>query len=116
MKVVLVEPMIPQNTGSIGRLCAANNTPLILDLSDFLSRVSGSSAQVWIIGCIDLTVVKSFDDALAHGERPWLFTSEATQSIRRFHGEHDLLVFVVDDGLSAEILDRFSSAGGLTDA
>ena len=30
MNVVLVEPEIPQNTGSVGRLCAATETPLHL--------------------------------------------------------------------------------------
>jgi tRNA (cytidine/uridine-2'-O-)-methyltransferase len=30
MRVVLVEPEIPPNTGSIGRLCAATDTPLHL--------------------------------------------------------------------------------------
>lgn len=28
MIVILIEPQIPQNTGNIGRLCAATNTPL----------------------------------------------------------------------------------------
>ena len=30
MKIVLVNPLIPPNTGSIGRLCAATGTPLAL--------------------------------------------------------------------------------------
>ncbi len=30
MRVVLVEPEIPQNTGSVARLCAATDTPLDL--------------------------------------------------------------------------------------
>lgn len=30
MRIVLFEPQIPQNTGSIGRLCAATQTPLHL--------------------------------------------------------------------------------------
>lgn len=30
MNIVLIEPQIPQNTGNIGRLCAATSTPLHL--------------------------------------------------------------------------------------
>ena len=30
MKIVLVHPLIPQNTGSIGRVCAATDTELVL--------------------------------------------------------------------------------------
>ena len=30
MRVILVNPLIPQNTGSIGRLCAAMDEELVL--------------------------------------------------------------------------------------
>lgn len=30
MKIILHQPEIPQNTGNIGRLCVATNTPLVL--------------------------------------------------------------------------------------
>ena len=111
MKVVLVEPMIPQNTGSIGRLCAANNTPLVLveplgfSLESKWVKRAGLDYWPWI----DLTVVKCFEDALALGDRPWLFTSEATQSYTEVsYGADDLLIFGCETtGLSAQILEQF---------
>jgi tRNA (cytidine/uridine-2'-O-)-methyltransferase len=69
VKVVLVEPMIPQNTGSIGRLCAANDTPLILveplgfSLESKWVKRAGLDYWPWI----DLTVVDHFKAALELG-------------------------------------------------
>ena len=111
MKVVLVEPMIPQNTGSIGRLCAANDTPLILvkplgfSLESKWVKRAGLDYWPWI----DLTVVDSFKEALKLGATPWLFTSEATQSYTDVtYGADDLLVFGCETtGLSQEILEMF---------
>lgn len=111
MKVVLVEPMIPQNTGSIGRLCAANDTPLILveplgfSLESKWVKRAGLDYWPWI----DLTVVDSFQAALALGGQPWLFTSEATQSYTEVtYAPDDLLVFGCETtGLSDEILALF---------
>ena len=111
MKVVLVEPLIPQNTGSIGRLCAANHTPLILveplgfSIESKWVKRAGLDYWPWI----DLTVVKSFDAALALGDKPWLFSSNATQSFTDVaYGPDDLLVFGCETtGLSESILERF---------
>ena len=111
MKVVLVEPMIPQNTGSIGRLCAANDTPLILvkplgfSLESKWVKRAGLDYWPWI----DLTVVDNFKEALDLGATPWLFTSEATQSFTDVTYEpDDLLVFGCETtGLSQEILEMF---------
>ena len=111
MKVVLVEPMIPQNTGSIGRLCAANNTPLVLveplgfSIESKWVKRAGLDYWPWI----DLTVVQSFEDALKQGRRPWLFTSNAGRSFTEvsYHND-DLLVFGCETtGLSEEILSAF---------
>ncbi len=111
MKVVLVEPMIPQNTGSIGRLCAANDTPLILvkplgfSLESKWVKRAGLDYWPWI----DLTVVDSFQEALELGSTPWLFTSEATQSYTDVaYAPNDLLVFGCETtGLSEEVLAMF---------
>ena len=111
MKVVLVEPLIPQNTGSIGRLCAANDTPLILveplgfSIESKWVKRAGLDYWPWI----DLTVVQSFEAALALGDRPWLFSSNANQSFTEVsYGKDDLLVFGCETtGLSEEILSAF---------
>ena len=111
MKIVLVEPLIPQNTGSIGRLCAANETPLVLveplGFSVESKWVKRAGLDYW--PWIDLTVVDSFAAALDIGGRPWLFTSNAEQSFTDVSYEpDDLLVFGCETtGLSAEILSAF---------
>jgi len=112
VKIVLVEPLIPQNTGSIGRLCAANNTPLILveplgfSIESKWVKRAGLDYWPWI----DLTVVQSFEAALALGRRPWLFTSNASQSFTEVtYHDDDLLVFGCETtGLSQQILDAFA--------
>ena len=113
MKIVLVEPMIPQNTGSIGRLCAANDTPLILveplgfSIESKWVKRAGLDYWPWI----DLTVVKSFQEALEHGQRPWLFSSNAQRSFTDVaYQSNDLLVFGCETtGLSEAILAAFPS-------
>lgn len=81
MKIVLVEPEIPPNTGSIGRLCAATNTPLTLveplgfSLEDKYLKRAGLDYWPWI----DLTVVQSVEAALGEG-RFWLFTTHTERS------------------------------------
>ncbi len=112
MKIVLVEPLIPPNTGSIGRLCAATETPLILveplgfSLDDRYLKRAGLDYWPWI----DLTIRKSFAEVIAHdlapGARPWLFTAHAQAAYHQVdYAEGDLLVFGKETtGLGAEIL------------
>lgn len=108
MKIVLVHPLIPQNTGSIGRLCAATGTPLVLveplgfEIDDRHVKRAGLDYWPWI----DLEVAPDVDAALAGGGRPWLFT---THTDRRFtdvqYEPDDLLVFGRETtGLPAELL------------
>ena len=62
-EIVLVEPVIPPNTGNIARLCAATATPLHLveplgfDLSEKQLRRAG--LDYW--DAVNLTVHTSFD-------------------------------------------------------
>lgn len=78
MDIVLVEPQIPQNTGSIARTCAATNTPLHLieplgfEISEKAVRRAG--LDYWPF--VKLAQHKSWDNYLAHS-RPdtvWLFS------------------------------------------
>jgi tRNA (cytidine/uridine-2'-O-)-methyltransferase len=64
MRIVLVEPEIPQNTGSIARLAAATKTPLDLigplgfSLEDKYLKRAG--LDYWPL--VDLTVYENFDE------------------------------------------------------
>ena len=64
MRIVLVEPEIPQNTGSIARLAAATRTPLDLvgplgfSLADRYLKRAG--LDYWPL--VDLTVYDDWDD------------------------------------------------------
>ena len=112
MKIVLVNPLIPQNAGSIGRLCAATKTPLALveplgfSLEDKYLKRAGLDYWPWI----DVTVYKHWDEILVDGCRPWLFTKTATKSYYDADfREGDLLVLGSEtQGLPKELLDRWS--------
>lgn len=111
MKIVLVHPLIPQNTGSIGRLCAANNVPLVLveplgfSVEDKWVRRAGLDYWPWI----DLSVVSNFETVLSQGGRPWFFSSHAKRSFTEVsYREGDLLVFGSETtGLPDEIVAPF---------
>jgi len=98
MHVVLVEPEIPQNTGSVARLCAATATPLHLvgklgfSLEDRYLKRAG--LDYWPF--VDLTVHASWDAfgaARAPG-RLIAFSSHGEDSYTRVaYRDDDLLVF-----------------------
>ena len=111
MKIVLVNPLIPPNTGSIGRLCAATNTPLVLieplgfSLEDRYLKRAGLDYWPWI----DLTVTKDWVSVLSGDDRPWLFTSNSDRphtSVQ--YTSTDLLVFGSEtQGLPDEMLEMW---------
>jgi tRNA (cytidine/uridine-2'-O-)-methyltransferase len=111
LKIVLVNPLIPPNTGSIGRLCAATDTPLALieplgfSLEDKYLKRAGLDYWPWI----DLTVTTDWENVLASGGRPWLFTKTATRSYYDVdYRQDDLLVFGSETkGLPKEILEKY---------
>ncbi len=107
MKVVLVNPQIPPNTGSIGRLCAANDIELVLveplgfSLEDRYLKRAGLDYWPWI----KVTITDDWRKAV-EGGRPWLFTAHAERSYHQVeYAPDDLLVFGQEDaGLADEIL------------
>ncbi len=111
MKIVLVHPLIPQNTGSIGRLCAATRTELVLveplgfSLDDRYLKRAGLDYWPWV----PLTVVSDWRQALPPDSRPWLFSAKATHDYCDVqYTADDLLVFGRETtGLPAEILEAF---------
>lgn len=118
MRIVLIEPQIPPNTGSIGRLCAATNTPLTLveplgfSLEDRYLKRAGLDYWPWI----DLKVTGDWRDALAGPGRVWLFSARATRSYLDVQFEaHDLLVFGREStGLRPDVLDAYPAEHHLT--
>jgi len=114
MRVVLVQPLIPPNTGNIGRLCAGHDIslhlvePLGFSLDD--KHMKRAGLDYW--KHIDLHLHPNFDDVMAkHSEgRPWLFSTHATQSFWDVnYGPNDLLVFGQETkGLPADIKEKYA--------
>lgn len=114
LKVALIEPEIPGNTGSIGRTCLARGAalhlvrPLGFQVTDEQLRRSG--LDYW--QHVKLTMHDSLETFLA-GLEPsaplWLFTTKAQRSLYDAQIENDsLLIFGPESrGLSAALLDRY---------
>lgn len=111
--IVLVEPQIPQNTGSIARTCAATDTPLHLvgplgfDLSEKAVRRAGLDYWPYV----KLARHGTWDDYLENSRprKVWLFSKfgERLYTTADF-GMKDALVFGSETkGLGAEFLSQF---------
>jgi len=113
MHIVLIHPEIPQNTGSIARLCAGTDTPLHLvgtlgfSLADRYLKRAG--LDYW--ESVDLHRHAAVDEWLASlGGAPfWLFTARDGRPYTDLrYGADDRLVFGCESvGLPRELLDRF---------
>ena len=111
MQIVLVNPEIPPNTGSIGRLCAATDTELVLveplgfSLEDKYLKRAGLDYWPWI----RLHVTADWRAAVSGPGRSWAFTTHATRSYTdATFGPSDRLIFGresvgLDEALLAEI-------------
>ena len=82
--IVLVAPEIPQNTGTIGRLCVSTDTslhlikPLGFDISD--RAVKRAGLDYWHL--VDISVYENIDEYFAKNgdENLWLLTTKAKVS------------------------------------
>jgi tRNA (cytidine/uridine-2'-O-)-methyltransferase len=114
MKIILVNPLIPQNAGSIGRLCASMDVelvfvePLGFKIEDRYLKRAGLDYWPWI----NYSVEPSWEVAFANIERPWFFTAHTTQPYSDVsYQEGDALVFGSENhGLPAELLAKYSEA------
>lgn len=110
MEVVLVEPEIPQNTGSIARTCAATGTPLHLvgklgfEITE--KRVRRAGLDYWPY--VSLHQHATFENyrEVSCSDRLWYFS---TKGARSYHSvsfeEGDALVFGSETrGLGEEFL------------
>jgi tRNA (cytidine/uridine-2'-O-)-methyltransferase len=110
MQVVLFEPEIPPNTGSVARLCAATLTPLHLieplgfKIDD--KHLKRAGLDYWEF--VDLRVHKSWSQFIetAGPKALWFFSKRATKSYTAVrYGDADFLVFGRETrGLPQEIL------------
>lgn len=111
MHVVLFQPEIPPNTGSIARLCAATLTPLHLieplgfKIDD--KHLKRAGLDYWKF--VDLTVHRSWNDFFLHGPPKNLlfFSKRAKRSYARAsYRQGDYLVFGPEtSGLPQELFD-----------
>lgn len=120
MQVVLVNPQIPQNTGSIARTCAATRTPLHLihPMGFTITEKAVRRAGLDYWPYVDLHHHEDFASYLhtAQPARLWLFSTHGT---RVYHaapfGENDALVFGSETaGLGKEFIGRYPADQVLT--
>lgn len=85
LHVVLVEPLIPQNTGTIGRLCVAAGArlhlvgPLGFDLDDSRRRRAGLDYWPWLDWENHADLASFLAGAAPPLERSWYTTTRAGQ-------------------------------------
>lgn len=113
MDVVLVNPEIPQNTGSIARTCAATQTPLHLvgdlgfDISEKAVRRAGLDYWPWV----PLHQHASWEDyeTAAAPKKIWLFTKFGSRLYTDAEfSTDDALVFGSETkGLGQDFLAQF---------
>ncbi len=115
MQIVLVNPEIPQNTGSIARTCAATGTPLHLvgrlgfDISEKAVRRAG--LDYWpYVRVVHHSSWEAYQ-AAATPPRVWLLSTHGTKLYYEADfREGDALVFGSETkGLGAEFMSRFPS-------
>lgn len=116
IKIVLVEPRIPPNTGNIARLCAANDLELHLvgklgfTLDD--KQLKRAGLDYW--EHVKLFIHDSFGSFVKEqkdSSRIFLFSKSGQKSFYDINFENgDVLVFGPEDkGLPKEILSQFPS-------
>ncbi|HMP75782.1 MAG TPA: tRNA (cytidine(34)-2'-O)-methyltransferase [Kiritimatiellia bacterium] len=113
LRVVLVEPEIPPNTGNIARTCAATGSilhlvePLGFQLTD--AQLKRAGLDYW--DSVAVSPHPTFDDFLEQAGHPrlWLFTTGAKSSLYDADFKPgDALVFGSETrGLSDDLLARF---------
>jgi tRNA (cytidine/uridine-2'-O-)-methyltransferase len=114
--IVLVEPQIPQNTGSISRTCAATDTPLHLveplgfEITEKAVRRAGLDYWPYV----KLFRHATWDDYVtaAKPERVWLFSKfgERLYTNADF-GPNDALAFGSETkGLGQEFMSRYPAS------
>lgn len=114
--IVLIEPKIPQNTGTIARLCAATNSQLTLvgelgfSLDDKYLKRAG--LDYW--PHVKLKHIKDVDDFFDQIDQskllPWLLSTKGARNYTDInYAENETLIFGSEtEGLSEDIRNRYS--------
>ena len=116
LKLVLVHPQIPPNTGNVARLCAVTGTPLhlVAPLGFALTEKKLRRAGLDYWNKVHAATHASFDDLVREGglthDNVHLFTSRATASFWdvRFRPGDWLVLGEEQHGLPADVLARFA--------
>ena len=113
LRVVLVEPQIPPNTGNVARLCAATGTrlhlvePMGFPIDD--AKLKRAGLDYW--DSVVMSVHPSFDDFLRSAAPPrfFLFTTRASRSYLSVkYQPGDTLVFGSEThGLPDSLLEQY---------
>lgn len=115
MQIVLVEPEIPQNTGSIARTCAATETPLHLvgKLGFKITEKNVRRAGLDYWPHVNLYQHVSWEEYLEKAKpgRIWLFSKFAERSYTEAQfAKDDALIFGSETkGLGKEFLARYNT-------
>lgn len=112
MNIVLIEPEIPHNTGSIARTCTLTNTrlhlvkPLGFSIDDKYLKRAG--LDYWHL--VDLHIYDSFDQVISKNRDASFYfaTTKADKLYTEFqYGDNSYFVFGKETkGLPKEILDK----------
>jgi tRNA (cytidine/uridine-2'-O-)-methyltransferase len=116
LKLVLVHPQIPPNTGNVARLCAVTGTPLhlVAPLGFALTEKKLRRAGLDYWDKVHAATHASFEDLVREGgvtaDNVHLFTSHATRGLWEVHFRPgDWLVLGEEQrGLPQEVLNRFA--------
>ena len=114
MQIVLYRPLIPQNTGSIARSCAATNTELHLvgPLGFKITEKAVKRAGLDYWPFVKLFEHESFEHYLenAKPEKIWFIETSGTRNYSEVsYGPKDAIVFGQETkGIDPEIMGRYS--------
>ena len=114
--IVLIEPEIPQNTGTIARLCAATNSRLILvgklgfSLSDKYLKRAGLDYWDYVNWTHIESKVSYFKSLDTSSTTPWLLTTKTDKCYFNapFTGSDTLIFGSESKGLSDNIRSDYS--------
>lgn len=111
MKIVLLEPQIPQNTGNIIRTCSVTGVPLVVikphfDMSDKALKRAGLDYH----DKVDIKVYDSFDQLLEEGFNKIYFLSSKGEKIYTdiSFSAGDLLIFGSEsNGVAQDLWNQY---------
>jgi tRNA (cytidine/uridine-2'-O-)-methyltransferase len=112
LRIVLLHPRIPQNTGSIARLCAATGSRLelirpLFEIDD--RKLIRAGLDYWPL--LDVVTYASLEEWLEKNpeSKPWIVenTGKLTYSEARFQKADVLFFGDEQDGIPDSLLDRF---------